>query len=120
MARATYYDGLNAERYTAEVVPIGATSIRVTPSAGEPVEIDADELAVADEDRQHLLLSRHGMPGWRLAEPERDENLLHMAGRDAELLVQKDPELRTERGEAIRVLLALFERGAAVRTLRSG
>lgn len=66
MAQATYYDGLHAERYTAEVVAAGGRSIRVTPSAGEPVEIDADELIVADEDRQQLLLSRRGMPGWRL------------------------------------------------------
>ena len=85
-----------------------------------------DGFVIADEDFRlrgggDLLGTRQsGMPGWRLAEPERDENLLHMAGRDAELLVQKDPQLRSERGEAVRVLLALFERGAAVRTLRSG
>lgn len=66
MARATYYDGLHAERYTAEVVPAGGRSIRVTPSSGEPVEIDADELTVADEDQQQLVLARRGMPGWRL------------------------------------------------------
>ena len=66
MAQATFYDGLHAERYTAEVVPAGARSIRVTPSVGDPVEIDADELIVADEDQQQLLLSRRGMPGWRL------------------------------------------------------
>ena len=85
-----------------------------------------DGFVIADEDFRlrgggDLLGTRQsGLPGWRLAQPDRDEDLLHMAGRDAELLVQKDPELRSERGEAIRVLLALFERGAAVRTLRSG
>jgi len=66
MVQATFYDGLNAERYTAEVVPSGARSIRVTPSTGESVEIDADELTIADEDQQQLILSRRGMPGWRL------------------------------------------------------
>ncbi len=66
MARAIYYDGINAERYTAEVVASGPRSIRVTPSNGEPVEIDSDELEVADEDQQQLILSRKGMPGWRL------------------------------------------------------
>ena len=43
-----------------------------------------------------------------------------MAGRDAELLVQKDPKLETPRGKAVRMLLALFEKRAAVRTLQSG
>ena len=85
-----------------------------------------DGFVIADEDFRlrgggDLLGTRQsGLPGWKLAQPDRDEDLLHMAGRDAELLVQKDPELRTERGEAVRILLALFERGAAVRTLRSG
>ena len=85
-----------------------------------------DGFVIADEDFRlrgggDLLGTRQsGLPGWKLAQLDRDEDLLHMAGRDAELLVQKDPELRTERGEAVRLLLALFERGAAVRTLRSG
>ncbi len=85
-----------------------------------------DGFVIADEDFRlrgggDLLGTRQsGMPGWRLAMLERDEDLLHMAGRDAELLVQKDPGLKTERGEAVRLLLALFERRAAVRTLQSG
>ena len=66
MGQATYYDGVHAERYTAEVVPTGARSVRVTPSVGEPIELGADELTVADEDKQKLILSRRGMAGWRL------------------------------------------------------
>lgn len=66
MVRATFYDGINAERYTAEVVVGGPRSILVTPSSGEPVELEADELTVADEDKQQLVVSRRGMPGWRL------------------------------------------------------
>jgi len=66
MVRAKFYDGINAERYTAEVVVAGPHSILVTPSVGGPVELDADELTVADEDKQQLVVSRRGMPGWRL------------------------------------------------------
>jgi len=85
-----------------------------------------DGFVIADEDFRlrgggDLLGTRQsGLPGWRLAVLDRDEDLLHMAGRDAELLVQKDPTLRSERGQAIRVLMALFEQRGAVRTLRSG
>jgi len=85
-----------------------------------------DGFVIADEDFRlrgggDLLGTRQsGMPGWKLADFDRDEDLLHMAGRDAEVLVQKDPTLKGERGQAMRVLLALFERGAKVRTLRSG
>ena len=43
-----------------------------------------------------------------------------MANRDAAHLLERDPKLESERGRAIRLLLRLFERGAALRTLGSG
>ena len=39
---------------------------------------------------------------------------------DARLIVDRDPELQSERGEALRALLYLFRRDDAVRTLRAG
>jgi ATP-dependent DNA helicase RecG len=85
-----------------------------------------DGFRIADEDFRlrgggDLLGTRQsGLPGWRLADPVEDEGLLHMAGRDAELLLQRDTKLTSERGQAVRVLLRLFERAAAMRTLQSG
>jgi ATP-dependent DNA helicase RecG len=85
-----------------------------------------DGFRIADEDFRlrgggDLLGTRQsGLPGWRLADPLGDEDLLHMAARDAELLLQKDPRLEGERGRAVRVLLRLFERTAAMKTLHSG
>jgi ATP-dependent DNA helicase RecG len=61
-----------------------------------------------------------GMPGFRLADPVAHEGLLHMAHRDAELLLEKDPKLVSERGQAVRVLLRLFESRAAMATLAAG
>ena len=66
MVQATFYDGINAERYTAEVTALGEGSILVTPSVGEPIELGSDDLTVADEDKMHLILSRRGFNGWRL------------------------------------------------------
>jgi ATP-dependent DNA helicase RecG len=85
-----------------------------------------DGFVIADEDFRirgggDMLGKRQsGLPGWRLADPVEHEGLLHMASRDAALLLQKDPKLETPRGEAVRILLRLFERGAAVRTLHAG
>ncbi len=85
-----------------------------------------DGFLIADEDFRlrgggDLLGTRQaGAPGFRLADPVEHEGLLHMAHRDAMLLLQKDPKLETERGRAMRVLLRLFERTAAMRTLASG
>jgi ATP-dependent DNA helicase RecG len=85
-----------------------------------------DGFVIADEDFRirgggDLLGKRQsGQPGWRLADPVEHEGLLRMASRDAALLLERDPKLTSERGHAIRLLLRLFERGAALRTLASG
>lgn len=85
-----------------------------------------DGFRIADEDFRirgggDVLGTRQaGLPGWRLADPGQDEGLLHMAARDAEVLVERDPRLETPRGEAVRVLLHLFEQREAFRTLRAG
>jgi ATP-dependent DNA helicase RecG len=85
-----------------------------------------DGFLIADEDFRlrgggDLLGTRQsGAPGWRLADPVSDEGLLRMATDDAELFVQKDSKLVTERGQAVRLLLRLFEREKVFQTLRSG
>ena len=42
------------------------------------------------------------------------------ARKDAALLLARDPTLSSERGEALRHLLYLFERDEAIRLLRAG
>jgi len=85
-----------------------------------------DGFLIADEDFRlrgggDLLGTRQaGAPGFRLADPVEHEGLLHMADRDASLLLEKDPKLESDRGRAIRVLLRLFERTVAMRTLLAG
>jgi ATP-dependent DNA helicase RecG len=85
-----------------------------------------DGFLIADEDFRlrgggDLLGTRQaGAPGFRLADPVEHEGLLEMAHRDAAVLLQRDPRLESERGRAVRVLLRLFERSAAMKTLASG
>ena len=85
-----------------------------------------DGFLIADEDFRlrgggDLLGTRQsGQRGFRLADPEMHEGLLQMAAGDAQLLLDRDPRLRTARGEAVRVLLRLFEKTRAMRTLHSG
>jgi ATP-dependent DNA helicase RecG len=49
-----------------------------------------------------------------------DADLLAAARDDARLIVDRDPDLTSERGQALRVLLYLFERDSAIRLLRAG
>ncbi len=85
-----------------------------------------DGFVIADEDFRlrgsgdALGTRQAGLPGYRLADAYEHEPLLHMANRDAAVLLSRDPKLESERGGAVRVLLRLFERTAAMRTLAAG
>jgi len=85
-----------------------------------------DGFLIAEEDLKlrgagDLLGTRQsGLPGFKLVDFEAHADLLAVARDDARLMIERDPELRSPRGEALRVLLYLFERDAAVRYLRSG
>ena len=61
-----------------------------------------------------------GLPTFRIADLAVHEDLLTIARDDARLILNKDPDLNTKRGQALRVLLYLFERDAAVQFLKSG
>ena len=85
-----------------------------------------DGFRIAEEDLKlrgagELLGTRQsGLPEFRLADLAVHDDLLATARDDARLILDRDPELAGERGQALRVLLYLFERDAAVKYLRSG
>ena len=61
-----------------------------------------------------------GLPDFRLADLAAHADLLAAARDDARLVLERDPELKSPRGQALRTLLYLFERDAAIKYLRSG
>ncbi|HZH52160.1 MAG TPA: ATP-dependent DNA helicase RecG [Microvirga sp.] len=85
-----------------------------------------DGFRIAEEDLRlrgegEVLGTRQsGLPGFKLARLEVDGDLLAAARDDARLIVDRDPDLVSERGQALRVLLYLFERDSAIRLLRAG
>ena len=85
-----------------------------------------DGFRIAEEDLKlrgegDLLGTRQsGMPGFRTARIELHGKLLSPARDDAALILARDPDLTTPRGEALRHLLYLFERDEAIRLLRAG
>jgi len=85
-----------------------------------------DGFVIAEEDLKlrgagELLGTRQsGLPEFRLADLQVHGDLLAAARDDAALILERDPDLMSERGQAVRTLLYLFERDAAVRNLRSG
>jgi ATP-dependent DNA helicase RecG len=85
-----------------------------------------DGFRIAEEDLhlrgagEVLGVRQSGMPEFRLADISVHGELLAVARDDAKLILDRDAELQSDRGKALRILLYLFERDAAAVTLRSG
>jgi ATP-dependent DNA helicase RecG len=85
-----------------------------------------DGFRIAEEDLKlrgegELLGTRQsGTPGFVVASLEAHGDLLEIARKDAAYVLERDPELTGERGEAIRTLLYLYRRDEAIRFLRAG
>ena len=85
-----------------------------------------DGFRIAEEDLRlrgagEVLGTRQsGMPDFRLADLAAHADLLAAARDDARLILERDPGLAGPRGEALRVLLYLFDKDSAVKYIRSG
>lgn len=85
-----------------------------------------DGFRIAEEDLElrgggELLGTRQsGEAAFRIANLEQVQKLLPAAHADARLLIDRDGGLTSERGEAARILLYLFERDWGVQLLRGG
>jgi ATP-dependent DNA helicase RecG len=85
-----------------------------------------DGFVIAEEDLRlrgagEVLGTRQsGLPQFRLADLSVHSDLLAAARDDALSVLENDPALRSARGEALRMMLYLFERDEAVRLLAAG
>ncbi|HTQ83001.1 MAG TPA: ATP-dependent DNA helicase RecG, partial [Pseudolabrys sp.] len=85
-----------------------------------------DGFRIAEEDLRlrgegDVLGTRQsGLPGFRIARLEFHGKFLGAARDDAALILARDANLETPRGEALRHLLYLFEKDEAIRLIRAG
>lgn len=61
-----------------------------------------------------------GVPSFRLADLATHADLLAAARDDAKLVLSRDPDLESPRGQSLRMLLQWFDEGTATAYLRSG
>ncbi len=104
-----------------------ATPLSDTAKARLSILRDSEDgFRIAEEDLRlrgagELLGTRQsGLPEFRLADLAVHGDLLEIARSDARLMLERDPSLASPRGQALRMLLYLFERDAAVTLLRAG
>jgi len=98
---------------------IGRARIDTMRKTEDGFEIAEEDLKLRGEG-DVLGTRQSGMPGFRLAVPTKHSALLSMARDDAKALLAKDPKLQSQRGEAVRTLLYLFERDEAIRLVGAG
>ena len=85
-----------------------------------------DGFRIAEEDLKLrgagdlLGIAQSGLPRFRVADLEKQADLMKVAQDDARLFLQSDPKLETERGQAVRTLLYLMEQDKAIRLLSVG
>ena len=56
-----------------------------------------------------LGLKQSGFPAYRLVDPAAHRDLIAVAADDARLILARDPQLTSPRGQAVRVLQELFD-----------
>ncbi len=64
--------------------------------------------------------AQSGLPKFRIADMETQAGLMTTAQTDARALLAKDPQLSSERGQAVRVLLWLMKQDQAIRLISVG
>ena len=85
-----------------------------------------DGFLIAEKDWElrgsgDLLGARQsGLPAYKLADLDRHKALLETAVQDARFLAQTDPALESDRGEAARNLLYLFEQDFGIALMKAG
>jgi ATP-dependent DNA helicase RecG len=85
-----------------------------------------DGFRIAEEDLKLrgegdvLGVRQSGLPGYRIVRPEAHGQLIAQARDEALRIMKENPKLTGSRGEALRCLLYLYERGEAIPLMGAG
>jgi len=105
--------------YTAPLTATAKARLQILRESDDGFRIAEEDLRLRGAG-EVLGTRQSGLPALRLADLAAHADLLAAARDDAQLVLARDPELKTPRGDALRTLLYLFGRDHAVRYIRSG
>ena len=105
--------------YRAPLGEVAQARIDILRATEDGFRIAEEDLKLRGEG-EILGTRQSGSPGFRLADLAVHGDLLPIAREAAQTLVAADPELAGPQGEAVKVLLHLFERDEAIRLIEAG
>lgn len=105
--------------YREPLGEIAAARLRVIRETTDGFRIAEEDLKLRGEG-DVLGTRQSGLPGYRIARPDVHGQLIVQARDEALRIMQDDPGLKGERGEALRCLLYLYERDEAIPLLGAG
>lgn len=92
------------------------TTLRETEDGFKISEVDMQMRGAGDL----IGTAQSGVPRFKIADMESQTGLMQTAQKDARNLLERDPNLETERGKAARTLLWLMEQDRAIRLISVG
>ncbi|MEM8850881.1 MAG: ATP-dependent DNA helicase RecG [Pseudomonadota bacterium] len=105
--------------YKAPLSKTAEARLRVLRESEDGFRISEEDLALRGAG-DVLGTAQSGLPRFRVADLERQAGLMEVAGRDARALLNADPGLDGDRGQAVRLLLWLMEQDRALKLLSVG
>ena len=98
---------------------MSAARLKVIRETTDGFRIAEEDLRLRGEG-EVLGTRQSGLPGYRIARPEVHAQLISQARDEAVRIMQDNPKLKGERGEALRCLLYLYERDEAIPLIGAG
>jgi ATP-dependent DNA helicase RecG len=105
--------------YTPPLSPPARARLAVLRATDDGFRIAEEDLRLRGPG-EVLGARQSGLPAFRFADLAVDRELLAVAHDDARVALSLDPGLRRRRGQALRLLLRLFERETAMALLAAG
>lgn len=102
--------------------PLGA----IAKSRLETIRSSEDGFLIAEEDLklrgggEMLGRRQSGVRNFRVANVPNFQELIHVASQDVKLILQRDPNLTSKRGKALRTLMYLFDCDEAIKLFQAG
>jgi ATP-dependent DNA helicase RecG len=105
--------------YKGPLGPAGRARLEILRETEDGFRIAEEDLRLRGEG-DVLGVKQSGAPGFRLAQVEHHGDLLRAARAAAQEIVEADERLAQEKHRALRLLLWVFEREAAVKLMEAG